>query len=76
MSYFGKFYLSGKGAQDAADWIFSNKMDVNAGKTVYTCMLNKAGGIEADLTVSVIGEEEDQGCHQALKAGKKVLGFF
>merc|ERR1712002_535786 len=25
------------------------------GKTIYTCMLNKGAGIEADLTVSVIG---------------------
>ncbi len=25
MSYFGKFYLGGRRAQEAADWIFSNK---------------------------------------------------
>ncbi len=32
------------------------------GKTVYTCMLNKSGGIEADLTVSIVeGEEERHG---------------
>ena len=29
-------------------------MDGPVGKTVYTCMLNKMAGIEADLTVSVI----------------------
>ena len=29
-------------------------MDGEAGKTVYTCMLNKGGCIEADLTVSMI----------------------
>ena len=27
------------------------------GKTVYTCMLNKKGGIEADLTVSALDEQ-------------------
>ena len=54
MSYFGKFYLTGPEAQQAADWIFSARMDGEEGRTVYTCMLNAAGGIEADLTVSMI----------------------
>ena len=54
MSYFGKFYLTGPDAQKAVDWIFSARMDGTPGKTVYTCMLNKNGGIEADLTVSII----------------------
>ena len=74
MSYFGKFYLSGPNAQAAADWIFSNRMDISSsgrGKTVYTCMLNKMGGIEADLTVSVI-DEDQAGGHEALKAGREV----
>lgn len=51
MSYFGKFYLTGPEAQEAADWIFSARMDGEVGKTVYTCMLNAEAGIEADLTV-------------------------
>ena len=54
MSYFGKFYLTGPDAQQAADWIFSARMDGEVGKTVYTCMLNAAAGVEADLTVSMI----------------------
>jgi len=54
MSYFGKFYLTGRDAQAAADWVFSAPMDGQEGKTIYTCMLNKLAGIEADLTVSVI----------------------
>ena len=54
MSYFGKFFLSGKDAKSAVDWIFSNRMDGPVGKTIYTCMLNKKAGIEADLTVSII----------------------
>ena len=29
-------------------------MDQGAGATIYTCMLNKNAGIEADLTVRVV----------------------
>ena len=54
MSYFGKFFLSGTDAKAAAEWIFSNRMDGPIGKTIYTCMLNKKAGIEADLTVSIV----------------------
>ena len=54
MSYFGKYYLTGPEAQEAADWIFSARMDGEVGRTIYTCMLNDKAGIEADLTVSVI----------------------
>ena len=60
MSYFGKFLLSGPDADQAVEWIFTNKVASNdPGKTVYTCMLNKNAGIEADLTVSVLrGQDE------------------
>ncbi|XP_041481408.1 sarcosine dehydrogenase, mitochondrial-like [Lytechinus variegatus] len=54
MSYFGQFYLTGPDAQATADWIFTNNLDKPVGSTVYTCMCNKAGGTEGDLTVSVI----------------------
>ncbi|XP_028457562.1 sarcosine dehydrogenase, mitochondrial isoform X1 [Perca flavescens] len=52
MSYFGKFYLSGPDAKKAADWLFTADVNKKPGSTVYTCMLNKKGGAEADLTVS------------------------
>ncbi|XP_005799757.1 sarcosine dehydrogenase, mitochondrial [Xiphophorus maculatus] len=52
MSYFGKFYLTGPDAKKAADWLFSADVNKKPGSTVYTCMLNKRGGAEADLTVS------------------------
>ena len=51
MTSFGKYYLSGPDAQNAADWIFSADMTRPAGSTIYTCMLNERGGVEADLTV-------------------------
>lgn len=54
MSYFGQFYLTGPDAQAAADWIFTNDVNKPVGSTVYTCMCNKAGGTEGDLTVSII----------------------
>ncbi|TNN70718.1 Sarcosine dehydrogenase, mitochondrial [Liparis tanakae] len=52
MSYFGKFYLTGPDAKKAADWLFTADVNKKPGSTVYTCMLNKGGGTEADLTVS------------------------
>ncbi|KAM6901533.1 sarcosine dehydrogenase, mitochondrial isoform 1-T1 [Lycodopsis pacificus] len=52
MSYFGKFYLTGPDAKKAADWLFTADVNKKPGSTVYTCMLNKKGGTEADLTVS------------------------
>lgn len=54
MSYFAKFYLTGPDAQKAADWIFTNNMAKPPGCTTYTCMTNKDGGTEADITVSVL----------------------
>ncbi|XP_069465727.1 sarcosine dehydrogenase, mitochondrial isoform X2 [Ambystoma mexicanum] len=54
MSYFGKFYLSGPDAKRAVDWLFTANMGKPVGSTIYTCMLNKFGGTESDLTVSLI----------------------
>lgn len=51
MTCFGKYYLTGPDAQKAADWIFSAEMKRPAGSTIYTCMLNDRGGVEADITV-------------------------
>ncbi|XP_013401693.1 sarcosine dehydrogenase, mitochondrial [Lingula anatina] len=72
MSYFGKYYLVGPDAQKAADWIFSNDMQKPEGHTVYTCMLNQAGGVEADLTVSAI-EPGSGGPHAPKFEGR---GFY
>ncbi|KAF4520494.1 hypothetical protein B566_EDAN004745 [Ephemera danica] len=54
MSYFGKLYLSGPEAQLAADWLFTADTRRALGRTVYTCALNRRGGVEGDLTVSAI----------------------
>ncbi|XP_055255994.1 sarcosine dehydrogenase, mitochondrial isoform X2 [Moschus berezovskii] len=52
MSYFGKFFLVGPDAREAANWLFSADVSRPPGSTVYTCMLNHRGGTESDLTVS------------------------
>ncbi|XP_015606904.1 sarcosine dehydrogenase, mitochondrial [Cephus cinctus] len=54
MSYFGKFYLCGPDAQKAADYLFTSNTDRDINRTVYSCMLNKNGGVEADCTVTAI----------------------
>ncbi|KAK2188591.1 hypothetical protein NP493_127g01000 [Ridgeia piscesae] len=63
MSYFGKYYLVGRDAPKAADWLFSNDVRKDPGSTVYSCMLNRRGGVEADLTVSVLSPGTDTGPH-------------
>lgn len=59
MSSFSRYYLTGPDSQACVDWIFANNMNKPAGTTVYTCMLNKFGGVESDLTVSVIESGND-----------------
>jgi glycine cleavage system aminomethyltransferase T len=57
MSYFGKFFLVGPDATKAAQYIFTNDINKPPGSVIYTCILNKKGGIEADLTVTVLDEK-------------------
>ncbi|XP_066993512.2 sarcosine dehydrogenase, mitochondrial isoform X2 [Anabrus simplex] len=54
MSYFGKLYLCGPDAQQAADWIFTANTHQPIGKVVYTCLLNSRAGVEGDVTVTAI----------------------
>ena len=51
LSAFAIFDVTGPGAAAYLERLCVNKIDVPAGKTVYTPMLNPAGGILADLTV-------------------------
>ena len=57
-STFSKYLVQGRDACDALQKICSANIDVEIGKVVYTHWLNEAGGIEADLTVSRIKEDE------------------
>jgi glycine cleavage system aminomethyltransferase T/glycine/D-amino acid oxidase-like deaminating enzyme len=51
LSAFAIFDITGPGALAALERLCVNKVDVTPGKTVYTPMLNPAGGILADLTI-------------------------
>jgi len=57
-SSFSKYSVQGRDACSALQRICSANVDVPAGKRVYTHWLNKHGGIEADLTVTRISENE------------------
>uniref|UniRef100_A0ABM5F5X8 L-amino-acid oxidase n=1 Tax=Pogona vitticeps TaxID=103695 RepID=A0ABM5F5X8_9SAUR len=73
MSYFGKFYLVGPEARRAADWLFTADVGKPPGATVYTCMLNKHGGVESDLTVSPI---EPSARDSALEPAFEGAGYY
>jgi glycine cleavage system aminomethyltransferase T/glycine/D-amino acid oxidase-like deaminating enzyme len=51
LSAFAIFDITGPGALAALERLCVNKVDVPVGRTVYTPLLNAAGGILADLTI-------------------------
>jgi 4-methylaminobutanoate oxidase (formaldehyde-forming) len=55
---FVKFRVDGPDALTALNEISANEVDVPLGKAVYTQWCNDRGGIEADLTVTRIAEDE------------------
>lgn len=55
---FAKFVLKGPDAEDALSWIASNDVTGPVGTLTYTQMLNDHGGIECDLTVVRVAEDE------------------
>ena len=57
-SSFAKFRVVGPDAMKVLNWIGSADVDVPHGKVVYTQWLNGRGGIEADLTVTRISDDE------------------
>ena len=57
-SSFAKFSVTGIDALEVLNSISANQIDVEPGRGVYTQWLNKRGGIEADLTVNRLGENE------------------
>lgn len=56
MSAFGKFRVEGPDAEAVLQRISANDIAVPVGKIVYTQWLNERGGIEADLTLTRLGE--------------------
>ena len=57
-SSFAKFSVKGPDALEVLNVLSANQIDVEPGRGVYTQWLNKRGGIEADLTVNRIEENE------------------
>jgi len=57
-SSFSKFRVQGRDACTVLNNICANDVDVDAGRIVYTQWLNDHGGIEADLTVTRLAEND------------------
>ncbi|MDZ4094426.1 MAG: FAD-dependent oxidoreductase [Paracoccaceae bacterium] len=55
---FAKFILKGPDAAAALNWVAAGNVDRAVGSLTYTQMLNAKGGIEADLTVARLGQDE------------------
>ncbi|API53853.1 FAD-dependent oxidoreductase [Rhizobium leguminosarum] len=55
---FAKFVLKGRDAEAVLSWIAANDVARPVGSLVYTQMLNDKGGIECDVTVARIAENE------------------
>ena len=57
MSFFAKYLVQGPDAERELQRLCANNVAVPAGKVVYTQLLNKRGGIEADLTVTRLADD-------------------
>lgn len=57
-SSFAKFVLKGPDAEQALSWVCANNVARPSGTLIYTQLLNAKGGIECDLTVGRIAEDE------------------
>ena len=58
LSSFAKFRLQGTDAARVLNHVCANDVDVRPGRIVYTQWLNARGGIEADLTVTRLAEND------------------
>ena len=58
LSSFAKFRLQGRDAARVLNNVCANDVDVRPGRIVYTQWLNERGGIEADLTVTRLSEDD------------------
>ncbi|MCP5039238.1 MAG: FAD-dependent oxidoreductase, partial [Rhodobacteraceae bacterium] len=58
ISSFGKTLVQGRDACACLNWMCVSEMDVPVGKLVYTHMLNSKGGIEVDVTIDRLTEDQ------------------
>ena len=61
-STLGKIRVTGRGAEAFLDRMCTNDMSRPPGRAVYTLMLNERGGIESDLTVLRLGDDDYRLC--------------
>ena len=57
-SSFAKYRVDGPDAERALSWVCANDVAVPPGRLIYTQLCNQRGGIEADLTVCRLSENE------------------
>jgi len=57
MSFMAKFLVQGRDAGRALDYISANRVNGESGMITYTQWLNEGGTLEADLTVTKLGDE-------------------
>jgi 4-methylaminobutanoate oxidase (formaldehyde-forming) len=57
MSFMAKFLVEGRDAGRLLNWISANHVDGATGQITYTQWLDAAGKLEADLTVTKLGDE-------------------
>ncbi|HEY8052617.1 MAG TPA: FAD-dependent oxidoreductase [Steroidobacteraceae bacterium] len=58
MTSFSKYLLKGRDARDVLQYLVSNDVDVPAGRTIYSAMLNERGGYESDFTLTRLTDEQ------------------
>lgn len=58
MSFMAKFLVQGRDAGRILNWISANNVDGPTGMITYTQWLDEAGKLQADLTVTKLGEEK------------------
>ena len=57
MSFMAKFVVQGRDAGQVLNYLAANNVDGPAGRITYTQLLNEGGTIEADLTITKLGDE-------------------
>ena len=57
-TFFAKFLLAGRDAERVLQRVCANDVAVPVGKVVYTQWLNERGGIEADVTVTRLADDQ------------------
>ena len=58
MSFMAKFAVQGRDAGRELEWLSANQVSAEPGMITYTQWLNEDGKLEADLTVTKLGEDD------------------